>query len=442
MTDRNALLRLAAIVAVVVAATLYFNAWPVLVVILALIAMVMLHEFGHFLVAKRSGMKVSEYFLGFGPRVLSFYRGETEYGVKAIPAGGYVRILGMTGLEEVDPADESRTYRQSSFPRRIAVAVAGSGVQLLLALLLLWTIFAVVGVPTSRPGIEVVGLEHFVGEQSPAQRAGIVPGDVIVGADGTSTAGPNSNASLAALKSVIGSHPNAPVHLVVSHNGVLSHLIVTPVLLSSVVTMKDGVPTRLASPTSRPEGFVGIEIEPFTPDIRANPVVSVARAGSAFGSLIAATATDFTHVFSPHGLLDFASAVLHGGAPIRSSVAPARGSIPASSGSSSSGQIISVVGAVQIGAAAARDNIGELLLILALVDISVALINLFPMLPLDGGHVAIAIYERIRSRRDRPYHADVAKLLPYTYVFLAVLLFLGLGAVYLNILHPVHISGG
>ncbi len=97
-----------------------------LVVVLALVAMVMLHELGHFATAKWSGMKVTEYFFGFGPRLWSIRRGETEYGVKAIPAGGYVRIVGMTMLEEVDPPDEARSYRQATFPRRLLVAVAGS----------------------------------------------------------------------------------------------------------------------------------------------------------------------------------------------------------------------------------------------------------------------------------------------------------------------------
>ena len=82
-------------------------------------------------------MKVTEYFLGFGPRLWSIRRGETEYGVKAIPAGGYVRIVGMTMLEEVDPPDEARSYRQASFPRRLAVAVAGSAMHVIMAFVLL-----------------------------------------------------------------------------------------------------------------------------------------------------------------------------------------------------------------------------------------------------------------------------------------------------------------
>src|SRR5208282_2254501 len=110
-------------------------------VVLALVAMVMLHEFGHFATAKWSGMKVTEFFVGFGPRLWSLRRGETEYGIKALPLGGYCRIIGMNNLEEVDPADEPRTYRQAPVWRRLSVALAGSAMHFLIAICLLFTMF-------------------------------------------------------------------------------------------------------------------------------------------------------------------------------------------------------------------------------------------------------------------------------------------------------------
>src|SRR3712207_5614004 len=85
--------------------------WPILVMVLALVVMIFMHELGHYLTAKWAGMKVTEFFIGFGPRIWSFKRGETEYGIKAIWLGAYVKIIGMNNLEEVDPAEESRTYR-------------------------------------------------------------------------------------------------------------------------------------------------------------------------------------------------------------------------------------------------------------------------------------------------------------------------------------------
>ena len=100
-------------------------------------------------------MKVTEFFLGFGPRIWSFRRGETEYGVKAIPAGAYVKIIGMHSYEEVDPADEARTYRQQSYPRRLAVAVAGSTMHFLIALVLIFVLL--VGFGTAGGGRPVRG---------------------------------------------------------------------------------------------------------------------------------------------------------------------------------------------------------------------------------------------------------------------------------------------
>ena len=94
--------------------------------VVAILVTVLIHESAHFGFAKWFGIKVQEFFVGFGPRLWSTRRGETEYGVKALPLGGYVRILGMNSLEQVDPADEPRTYRQQSYPKRMSVAVAGS----------------------------------------------------------------------------------------------------------------------------------------------------------------------------------------------------------------------------------------------------------------------------------------------------------------------------
>ena len=139
------LAKLLAVVVVGVGLAVALNAVAILVVVLALAAMIMLHELGHFATAKWSGMKVTEYFLGFGPKLWSVRKGETTYGVKALPAEGYVKIVGMTMLEEVDPANEARSYRQATFPRRILVASAGSAVHMILAFALLWSLFVFVG---------------------------------------------------------------------------------------------------------------------------------------------------------------------------------------------------------------------------------------------------------------------------------------------------------
>ena len=118
-----------------------------LAIILGIVALIMLHEAGHYFTAKRAGMKVTEFFLGFGPRVWSFRRGETEYGVKAIPAGGYVRIVGMSNLEDVDPDEEPRTFRHGTFGNRLTVILAGVSVNLILAFVLIYAALLGRGLP-------------------------------------------------------------------------------------------------------------------------------------------------------------------------------------------------------------------------------------------------------------------------------------------------------
>src|SRR4051812_425666 len=183
--NRERLVRLAYFVVVVLILAIVTGFSPFLGVIAALIAIVMLHEFGHFVTAKWAGMKVSEYFFGFGPRLWSIKKGETEYGIKAIPMGGYVRILGMSNLEQVDPADEARTYRQKSYPRKLTVAVAGSFVHFLLAFLLLVVLWTAIGVPkpTTRIGT-IFGAGPKGGELSPAQKAGFHRNDQVLAVDG------------------------------------------------------------------------------------------------------------------------------------------------------------------------------------------------------------------------------------------------------------------
>jgi membrane-associated protease RseP (regulator of RpoE activity) len=429
-SNAAAVVRLAAVVAAGVVIAVVLHALNVLVVVLAIVAMVMLHELGHFLAAKASGMKVTEYFLGFGPRLWSIRKGETEYGVKAIPAGGYVKITGMTMLEEVAEADEPRSYRQASFPRRIAVAVAGSAMHMLIALVLCWSFFVFVGqtVPTSP---YILGLLHFSHGRTPAQLAGLRPGDRFVSIDGVRIT------SFSVLSKEVGAHPGTTLHVVVERHGRLVHLDVRPVDARTVTEIIDG--QRVHSTARKPTGIIGVEL---TSGVTrpVGPVASVPRAFEELGSIAAATATGIARVFSLHGLSQFAHSVATAGS--RTTGNGAGQGAPASSSSSQQGSVTSILGIIQIGSQAASVDPGLLLLLLAEVNLFVGFVNLFPMLPLDGGHVLIAVYERIRSRRGRRYHADVLKLMPVAYLFLAFIVVLGLGALYSNIVQPVHLPGG
>lgn len=425
-SERAAFVRLALVVGAGIGLAAALHALAVLVVVLALVVMVMVHELGHFVAAKASGMKVTEYFLGFGPRLWSVRRGETEYGVKAVPAGGYVRIVGMTALEEVAPEDEARSYRQASFPRRMAVAVAGSFMHFVMALLLLWAMFAFSGMPVATYG-QVGAVARFADGTSPALSAGVRPGDVLVSVDG------QRYSQVDQLIAAIKARPGQETTLGVERGGRQLTLHLRPVDGRKAFLRQPDGTLQPDVPASRPPtGVIGVALNVVTRQGTVNPLVAAQRATTMLGSVTAQTAQGIAQVFSFHGLGSFAHQV---------AVANQHPS-GTSSGGSSSGQVLSIVGAIQIGAQAAGRNLSELLYILVAVNVFVGMINLFPMLPLDGGHVVIAVYERLRSRRGRAYHADVAKLMPVAYVLLAFMLLFGLGALYMNIVNPAHLPGG
>ena len=171
--------------------------WVIFIV--ALLFSVMLHETGHFVTAKKFGMKVTRYFVGFGPTIWSTWRGETEYGIKALPFGGFVKIVGMTSLDEVDPADEPRSFRRHPAWQRIVVLCAGSFMHFVLAFLLIFGLALGVGIEndnTTQLGTisacvasNVTALANGTctpsNPPSPAKLAGLQPGDKVIAFDGT-----------------------------------------------------------------------------------------------------------------------------------------------------------------------------------------------------------------------------------------------------------------
>jgi len=407
---RRSLVELVLVLCGLVALAVVTDEVPLLVVIACLVVMIMVHELGHFLAAKRGHMKVTEYFLGFGPRLWSFRRGETEYGVKAIPLGGYVKIPGMTNLEEVDPADESRTYRQQPFHSRLLVAVAGSAMHFLMAFVLLWVLVTFVGLPNNDK-VDVQRTMALDGRPGPAQVAGIRPGDVVVSADGRPVRGDGQT-----LVDALHGNAGRPVTLVVERDGARRTVVVTPV---------DGRTVHEAGvtqpPGTAPYGLVGISLG--SPVERVGPVAGVVRTGADLARFSWASVVGVAHLFQP-------SAVVQRFDQVSSAKA-------ASQASANGTRVQSVVGVVQTATDAVHAGIGALLIILISINLFVGIFNLFPMLPLDGGHVAIAVYEKIRSTVSRKrYHADVSKLLPYTWALVAFLGILFTTSLLTDLLHP------
>jgi len=409
--QRSALIRLLLIVAAAVVASAATGVGRTVAVVLAIIVMIMLHELGHLLTAKWGGMKVTEYFLGFGPRLWSVRRGETEYGVKAIPAGGYVKIVGMSNLEEVDPADEARTYRAQSYGRRLAVAVAGSTVHFLIALVLLFVLFAAVGqLDVKHPKLQVGELTLFKQGQSPAQQAGFQLGDRILTVDGRPLAKWDD------LPPYIKARPGQRLTFVVDRGGRQLTLTPTPVDRRTIQLRQGDLVDR----NGEPSGFVGIG--PAFPVVRAGPVAAAGRSVAELGREMKNTLSALGHLVTFKGIRGY-------GSQLTASHPPAPGP--------DQPRFLSPVGFVRVASQAAHTGLREVLTLLVLINVFVGMFNLVPLLPLDGGHVAIATYERIRSRRGRPYRADVAKLMPLTYGVFLLLVFLGLSSLYLDIVRPL-----
>jgi membrane-associated protease RseP (regulator of RpoE activity) len=378
-----------------------------LAVIAALIFMIFMHELGHYVTAKWAGMKVTEFFIGFGPKLWSFRRGETEYGVKGIPAGAYVRIIGMSNLEEVDPADEQRTYRQKSYARRMSVALAGSTMHFLMALVLMFILIVGYQFPDVFDRSWQVGaISRLETGPSPAEEAGLELGDRIVAVNGEAVG------EFSELAAELRQRPGEEVSLLVERDG-------------ERLTLQTTLADR--NPDGDPVGFLGVGPAPLERDysvLGAIPETVKRTWDVGYHSVVG-----LAQFFSPSGLSGYMDTLTG-----RETTAVGGGEEVAQEGEN---RLLSPVGAVRIASQAADTGLAPVIWFLVLINVFVGIFNLVPLLPLDGGHVAVATYERIRSRKGRRYYADMGKLMPLTYGVVAVLVLVGVTALYLDLAQPI-----
>jgi membrane-associated protease RseP (regulator of RpoE activity) len=390
----------------VVALLTWLGGWALPLVIFLIIAIVMGHEFGHFITAKRAGMLVTDFFVGFGPIVWSTTRGETRYGVRALLLGGYVKVPGMTWGTPVDPAIESRTYREASYPRKVLFASAGSLMHLLMALVLLWASFTFIGAASSSH-IGVAAFDPWQGHrENAAQLAGLKVGDQIVKVDGRAINNENE------LLNIVHGSAGKRLTLLVDRDGHYLTLHATPV--EGTTIKENGRPLTKA-------GYIGIQVGEL--NVHESALSAIPSAFGQVFTIIGEAAHAIVHVFSPG---DFVS-LFH---QVASSKA-------ATNIKNQDTRPDSIVGAGRLAVQAANAGPSQLIFILVVLNLFIGLLNMLPMLPLDGGYVAIATYERLRSRKGRRYEADINKMAPVIYAFVTVLLVLFACTLYLDIAHPI-----
>jgi membrane-associated protease RseP (regulator of RpoE activity) len=419
-----------------------FGGWSILIIVLSLVFMIFMHELGHYLTAKAAGMKVTEFFIGFGPRIWSFRRGETEYGFKAIPAGAYVRIIGMNNLDEVPPADEARTYRQKSYPRRMSVAVAGSTMHFLMAFALgigslvlygsvteddsNWEIGQVSTAEETLTGFPADELTPSLTRQledgeTPALEAGIREGDRIVAADDEEIE------TYAEMRDFTLAHPGDEVVFVIERG---DETVEATVVLAERVLDGETV------------GYLGVQdaqvLEPM------GAIDAVQTSAQEVGTLMVESIKGIGRFFSPDGLSSFADVVMNA-QDEEADTEPGSGgggSGGSSSASEDESRIISIVGAARIGAQATDANgLYALMRFMMLLNVFIGVFNLLPLLPFDGGHVAVGTYERIREiGTGRRYQADITKLLPLTYAVVLFMVTIGSLALYVDLFDPINLQ--
>jgi membrane-associated protease RseP (regulator of RpoE activity) len=280
-----------------------------------------------------------------------------------------------------------------------------------IAFLLLFTLHSVVGF--LELDTRVGAVSKLPTGESPAQQAGFKPGDRIISVDGRPVKTWDD------IPPYIQDHPGKPIAFVVERGGQRLTLVATPVDRRKLAVQGD---TRTFT---KPTGFVGLS--PAVKVVKDNPVESIGRAAGDIGSLSKTTIGFFGNLFSFHGLKQYGDQLTAQPGDTKPSADQPR--------------LLSPVGLARVANDVANNGIRDVLFLLVSINIFVGIFNMFPMLPFDGGHVAIAIYEAIRSKiAKRRYFADVAKLLPFTYLVFLGLMFLALTSLYLDIAKPLKLQ--
>lgn len=428
------------------------------VLVIGLLISIALHELGHMVPAKRFGVRVSEYFVGFGPTLWSRKRGETEYGVKAIPLGGFVRLVGMVppedrvkpvrgprwatsliadareaSVEEIQPGEDHRAFYHLSWWRKIIVMFGGPLVNLVLAVVLFTVVLSTIGTPAASltvgavvPCVPAAGAADCeVGDPaSPAAAAGMEAGDTITSVNGTTVS------EWTEATAIIAARPGQPTPVEVERAGESLSLTIVPAARERTVVGDDGEVVTNASGVELTEtvGYLGVYSELVT---QRQPLTAGAQLTGDYLAL-----TGSVIVTLPAHVWDVSKAAL--GMEERSG--------DSIMGVVGVGRVAGEITGTQADGYGVTQKLGDMLMLLGGLNLALFAFNMIPLLPLDGGHIASALWQGIKNgwarlrHRSAPAPVDVARMMPLAYGVFAVLLVMGAILIYADIVAPVTLA--
>lgn len=381
------------------------------VMVVGIVAMIAIHEGAHFVAAKSFGMKATQAFFGFGPRLWSTTRGETEYGIKALPLGGYVRIIGMNPFEEIAPEEEGRTYRTAVFWKKSVVVLAGVFSHFVMAAILLVVVLSVWGdVATDETGNPVPTLtlaaivpETPSGDVSPSVIAGFEAGDVLRSYEGDPVA------SWGEFVERLRFDGGKTVRIGYMRSGVVGEADVTVAFRDRPLVVDDEVVTDQAGDVVYEQvGYFGATAE--VARVKLEPLGIVGTAFRGIGEAAVRSVYGLWRMVI--GFPELLASVFGGSEEVLDEVRP-----------------ISPIGLARLAG-----PMEATLTMLAVVNVFVGILNFIPLYPLDGGHFATALYEKIRGRAP-----DIRKLMPVAAVVVVFLIAVGLVGVYLDLFRPLRL---
>jgi len=444
----------------------------VLFVAIGISVSIALHEVGHLLPAKRFGVKVTHYMVGFGPTIWSRTRGETEYGLKAIPLGGFIRMIGMfppkpgadpsmlrsssTGrfsqlmdqarqesMEQVKPGDEDRVFYKLSAPRKLVVMLGGPTMNLIIAVVLLGGIVTLYGIGEITARVSAVSqcVQTVQANgtapptcspsdpKSPANVAGIRPGDRIISLAGQ----PVSN--FEDVRALVRPNGGKQIKVIVERDGRRLDLTATPILNN--VPRLDAAGNVVLGPDGKAltdrVGFMGLSP---SAEIVRQPITAVP---AVIGDQISRTAGVVFRI--PQKMAGIAKAAFGGGVRDPNGPMSVVG-VGRVAGEVADGQLSGVTGSSSVSS-----KLVFLISLIASLNIALFVFNLIPLLPLDGGHAAGALWEGLKRQvarlrgRPNPGYVDVAKALPVAYVVSVALIGMSVLLMYADVVNPIKIGG-